>query len=89
MTKILFTLITTAVALQTQALTVSAPYSSGDGSVINQVKSDGTLAATDRPNIGAFTTGGFNGFFYFELPTLSSGQTIEGADFSPHHGFAS
>ena len=70
-----------------QAATITADYSSGDGVVINQVQTDGTLVASDRPNVGAFKTDGsgnrgFNGFYFFELPTLSIGSTIEGANFS-------
>ncbi len=65
-----------------QAALVSATYASGDAVVINQVKSDGTLTADDRPNVGAFATGGFNGFWFFELPTLAAGESIDAAAYA-------
>lgn len=67
-----------------------ATYASGDGTVINQVESDGTLVSNDRPNAGAFqqnpdgTAQGFQGFFFFELPTLAAGETITSASFSAY-----
>jgi len=52
-------------------LILFAAYAGGDGVVQNQAENDGSTAATDRPNCGAFASGSaFNGFYFFELSDL-------------------